>query len=67
MNNTAFAKLIEARNAATALVNEKLDAFTNEEIDAWVKSREEYYEEVQRQEDWLQTENDIMFMNGGWA
>jgi hypothetical protein len=38
-----------------------------EEHDAWMKSREEYYEEQQRQEDWLHIEGELAFTNGRWA
>ena len=38
-----------------------------EEHDAWIKSREEYYEEQQRQEDWLHIDGELAFTNGRWA
>ena len=38
-----------------------------EEHDAWMKSREEYAEEQQRQEDWLHIEGELAFTNGRWA
>ena len=38
-----------------------------EQHDEWIKSREEYYEEQQRQEDWLAIEGELAFINGCWA
>ena len=38
-----------------------------EQHDAWLKSREEYAEEQQRQEDWLHIDGELAFTNGRWA
>ena len=61
MTTHTLAETLEASNSDT------------EEFEAWIRVREEYYEEQQRQEDWLHQEEWMRMyhtpnsINGSWS